>query len=319
MESEKLDELHYKYNETNLSLSRMLVDKDMLHHAFYKETIKMQRLARENVRRISDEHGMLNSEIEAKRRELDSWSKQLNKRETLTERERQKLDEEKQKIKTKWKKKKLDSWSKELNKREASIERERHKLDKEREMKEELEQKIENLEDLNQTLFTKERQSNNELQEVRKELIVALSDMFGNSHTLIGLKRMGEIDMQAFHDTCKARLPPSEAEMMALELCSTWQERMQNPNWHPFKITTHGKIHQEDIDPDDELLQNLKAEWGKEIYEAVTTALKEMNEYNPSGRYVVSELWNFKEDRKATLKEVIAYILKNLKMLKRKR
>lgn len=76
---------------------------------------------------------------------------------------------------------------------------------------------------------------------------------------------------------------------------------------------------QELINDDDELLKNLKVEWGVEIYEAVTTALKEMNEYNPSGRYVISELWNFKEKRKATLKEVIAYILKSLKTLKRKR
>lgn len=76
---------------------------------------------------------------------------------------------------------------------------------------------------------------------------------------------------------------------------------------------------QEVIQEDDEKLQALKAELGDEVYEVVTTALLEMNEYNPSGRHVISELWNFKEGRKATLKEVIRYIIKQWKTLKRKR
>ncbi|GMP34489.1 hypothetical protein CsSME_00007331 [Camellia sinensis var. sinensis] len=98
LKNENLDELQYKYNEKTMSLSRMLEEKDMLHHAFYEETRKMQRLAREHIRRILDEQETLNYELEAKRKELDSWSKQLNKREALTERERQKLDEEKEKV-----------------------------------------------------------------------------------------------------------------------------------------------------------------------------------------------------------------------------
>lgn len=73
------------------------------------------------------------------------------------------------------------------------------------------------------------------------------------------------------------------------------------------------------IDENDAELGKLKQELGDEIYDAVTVALKEIEEYNPSGRYAIPELWNFKEGRKATLKEVISYIFKQLKTQKRKR
>ncbi|XVE70166.1 hypothetical protein DITRI_Ditri10aG0050400 [Diplodiscus trichospermus] len=95
--NENLDELQYQYNKTTMSLSRMLEEKDKLHLAFIEETRKMQRLARDNVRRILEEQEKLNYELETKKKKIDNWSKELNKREALTERERQKLDEEKNK------------------------------------------------------------------------------------------------------------------------------------------------------------------------------------------------------------------------------
>lgn len=76
---------------------------------------------------------------------------------------------------------------------------------------------------------------------------------------------------------------------------------------------------QETIDDADEKLRGLKEEWGDEVYKAVTTALKEINEYNPSGRYIVPELWNNKGERKATLHEGCSYILTKWKLNKRKR
>ena len=76
---------------------------------------------------------------------------------------------------------------------------------------------------------------------------------------------------------------------------------------------------QEIVNEEDEKLRNLKEELGDQVYAAVVTALKEMNEYNPSGQYVIPELWNSKEERKATLKEVISYMMKNIKALKHKR
>ena len=78
-------------------------------------------------------------------------------------------------------------------------------------------------------------------------------------------------------------------------------------------------VTQEIIDEEDERLKDLQNEYGDEVYMAVTDALKEVNEYNPSGRYVVSELWNFKEGRKATLREGVEDILKQWRLHKRKR
>lgn len=73
------------------------------------------------------------------------------------------------------------------------------------------------------------------------------------------------------------------------------------------------------LDETDEYLRNLWIELGDDVYNAVKTALLEINEYNPSGRYVVPELWNFKENRKATMKEVIQYLIKHWRTLKSKR
>ncbi|XWS20521.1 hypothetical protein CRYUN_Cryun31cG0108700 [Craigia yunnanensis] len=366
--NENLDELQYKYNETTMSLSRMLEEKDKLHLAFIDETRKMQRLARDNVRRILEEQEKLNYELETKKRKIDNWSKELNKRETLTERERQKLDEEKKKnnernnslqlasmeqkkadenvlrLVEEQKREKEEALKKILQlekqldvkqKLEMEIEDLKGKMlvmkhlgqddaavqKKMEEMNNELKEKIDDLQDLestNQVLIYKERQSNDELQEARKVLIQGLQELLG-ARTNIGLKRMGELDSKAFQDTCKLRFSPDEAAIQASTLCSLWQENLKNSEWHPFKIIEEGGNHEEIVNEDDEKLQNLKQEWGEGIYETVVTALKEVNEYNPSGRYVISELWNFKENRKATLKEVIGYIVKNIKTAKRKR
>lgn len=76
---------------------------------------------------------------------------------------------------------------------------------------------------------------------------------------------------------------------------------------------------QEIIDEEDEKLAGLKNELGDEVFQAVVTALMELNEYNPSGRYSIKELWNYKEGRKASLQEGAAYLLKQWKLHKGRR
>lgn len=73
------------------------------------------------------------------------------------------------------------------------------------------------------------------------------------------------------------------------------------------------------IDEDDSELKELRKELGEAAYKAVGKALLELEEYNPSGRYEVPELWNFKDGRKASLEETIEYIIKQWKTHKGKR
>uniref|UniRef100_M8CN53 Factor of DNA methylation 1-5/IDN2 domain-containing protein n=1 Tax=Aegilops tauschii TaxID=37682 RepID=M8CN53_AEGTA len=70
---------------------------------------------------------------------------------------------------------------------------------------------------------------------------------------------------------------------------------------------------------DDEKLRELKEKYREEVYALVRKALLEVHEYNPSGRYSVPELWIFKENRKATLREVVEFILKQWRALKKRK
>ncbi|CAH8255885.1 unnamed protein product [Arabidopsis lyrata] len=81
--------------------------------------------------------------------------------------------------------------------------------------------------------------------------------------------------------------------------------------WHPFKCV-------EVVDEEDEKLKNLREEWGEEVQNAIRTALEELNDFNPSGRYMVPVVWNFGKGRKTTPKEGITHMTKEVKTLKRK-
>lgn len=192
------------------------------------------------------------------------------------------------------------------------------KMDQIQQDLDEKEEEFEYFQNINQNLIIKERRTNDEVQDARKELI----NVYGGSSTraFIGVKRMGDLDNKPFCTATKLKYVKEEAEEKAIELCSHWEDQLRDPSWHPFRIIEDDAGQaKEIIDENDEMLKNLKNEYGDEVHKAVVTALMEMNEYNPSGRYTVMELWNFKEGRKATLKEGVAHILKQWKLHKRRR
>ncbi|XP_042465294.1 factor of DNA methylation 1-like isoform X2 [Zingiber officinale] len=138
-------------------------------------------------------------------------------------------------------------------------------------------------------------------------------------HTLIGIKRMGELDVKAFQNVARKKFKSEEADIKAAELCSSWQEEMKNPSWHPFKIVVTNGKEEEFLVEDDPKLKKLWIEYGDDVCNAVKTALQELNEYCPTGKYVVPELWNFKVGRKATMKEIVRCIMKHWKSSMRTR
>ncbi|XP_062192613.1 factor of DNA methylation 1-like isoform X2 [Phragmites australis] len=314
-----LQELECKCNQMNLSLQRAMEESDLLHKRYNEEMRNMQSAAREHTQRIFQETDQLRKQLVEKESYIQRRSKQLNELVAQTDMERRKLEKERTKNAEQ-----NNSLNMAIIEQQKADEKKLRLLEKQKKRSEELtaelNQRIEEMEDLealNQALIIKERMTNDELQDAKKELISGLTELLG-PRSNIGIKRMGELDEKPFLVACKRRYG-DDAEMKAAELCSMWQEHLKDPNWHPFKMVTIGSTTKQIIDEHDEKLVDLKQQLDEEVYKAVTTALLEINEYNASGSYVVSELWNNKENRKASITEAIQHVLKQWKTQKRRR
>lgn len=131
------------------------------------------------------------------------------------------------------------------------------------------EEEKEGLMQLYNTLLMKEHGTNQELNEARAEVIQVMIGFYSLSSTLlvspilpfkhfdrlikksqgltkllkgpslIGIKRMGDLDIKPFETACKKKFPAEDADIKASELCSSWVQEICDPSWHPFKII-HG-------------------------------------------------------------------------------
>ncbi|KAE9594387.1 hypothetical protein Lal_00001398 [Lupinus albus] len=181
----------------------------------------------------------------------------------------------------------------------------------------EKEEAFQDLDEMNNALIAKQRKSNDELQDARNELLNFIKEIPSGGN--IGVKRMGELDTRPFLEATRKKYNEEEVEERTSELCSLWEEYLKDPDWHPFKVIMVDGKETEIIRDDDEKLTGLRSEIGEGAYNAVVTALKEINEYNPSGRYISSQVWNYGQGRVATLQEGVQVLLKQWKSYKRKR
>ncbi|KAL4571056.1 hypothetical protein LXL04_017806 [Taraxacum kok-saghyz] len=346
--NKRREELESKIRTTDYLMASVMKHKEMMVDNFNREVKMMQEKENEEIKEISIEY-------EESKLQLEDHEKKLRAREAINENENIILDNEKkmnemanleqkkaannrmlkladdhkiEKEKLHQKiielQKKIDEKQRlelQINQMKGEIEVMKHMPEEDIEskkkfdsIKEDLKEKEEELEDLkalNQALIVKERKSNDDLQDARKELIAGMEH--NPSRALIGVKRMGDLDEKPFIVSAKKRCL---SEDDTFKLMSLWEAHLRDPGWHPFKfITTNGEC-KEMLNEEDEKIVSLKGEWDDDVYDAVVTALKELNEYNPSGRYPIQELWNNKVKRKATLKECVEYLLKQWKSYK---
>ncbi|XP_061357629.1 factor of DNA methylation 5-like [Gastrolobium bilobum] len=308
-------EMECKYNECSNMIQKLKNERDMLKERCHKE-LRHMKVMNSNV----------NHDVECIKKELGQLAKQLEESKALNDQLQKNFIEEIQKLYFLFKlAKEHETISAKVLK--IVIQDQSHvenggNLNTQinafsNQLKDKMEY-LEHVENLYNSVIVKEHQHKQELLDARKESVNSLQDIC-TGRSQLGIKRMGELDPKPFQDLCLQKYSCEQWKEISAMLCSSWEENLKNPAWHPFKIIEVNGVLQEIVDENDEKLKGLRNECGEEVYKAVANALMEIEEYNPSGRYPVPEIWNWREGRKATLKEIIQYIIRQLKTHKRKR
>ncbi|KAK9683314.1 hypothetical protein RND81_10G131300 [Saponaria officinalis] len=294
-------------HEISAAIRNLLADKDQWLEAYLKESLNFEKMKQENEKLLLD--------LESNKKDLEilknEQSKTVQKIETTVS-SVQFEDELNCALVI------AELWN------NRHLEELRAQVDELRKEVEEKTEALQNSEMDNRTLMIKELRSNQELHVARRAAIESIEAM-QSSRANIRIKRIGEVDQKPFRDACSKRFHSGnwdaefgDWEEKSAELCSFWQNNISDPRWQPFKHEHVNSKLTEVIDENDETLKKLREEWGEGAYEAVVEAVLGVNEYNASGRYPISEVWNFKENRRATLREVIQYVIKQWRICKKK-
>lgn len=58
--------------------------------------------------------------------------------------------------------------------------------------------------------------------------------MMSDERSIIGIKRMGQLDEKPFQQACKRKFRDDDPVGKAARLVSSWQEELKKTSWHPF-------------------------------------------------------------------------------------
>nr|GEY03223.1 uncharacterized protein [Tanacetum cinerariifolium] len=90
----RVEEIQIKYMETEITLSKLIAEKDKNDQAYNEEIQKMHLRAQEHIQKIFSDHDRTKMQIENERRVLELQANELQKREVVNENERKKLAQE---------------------------------------------------------------------------------------------------------------------------------------------------------------------------------------------------------------------------------
>ncbi|RZC49430.1 hypothetical protein C5167_017856 [Papaver somniferum] len=232
--TDERNELNQASLQLSTSLSRMTEEREQLNQAHIQEMRNMRSIVYENETLMKD--------LETHHRELEQQRKEIDKREAQLDLKSKQLsllsEEVTRKLHTVQKNFEGAEDASSVENVQASTE-----LDDTRKRLEKKDYELDSLSNLNNTLIAKERRSNHELQEAGKVLIEGL-DGFGNNGTrppVIGIRRIGELNDKPFRDICIKKFSTTEWETKSVQLCSLWQNKIQDSGWYPYKHVTVGK------------------------------------------------------------------------------
>ncbi|KAK7848161.1 protein involved in de novo 2 [Quercus suber] len=327
-----LKEMEERCTQTTVSLSNIIEEKDKLLQAYNEEIKKIQLSARDHFQRIFKDHEKLKLLVESQKTELEHRGVELEKREARNESESKKLAEEIEKevvsrvmMAYNTPGHKGQGWFpclwgpcpcerginaiRNSSLQLASLEQEKADVNVLKLAEDQKRQK----EELHKRIIQLEKQL-----DAKQALELEIERLRGSLNVMKHMGDDGDVEILEKVDTILKQLREKEGELEDLEALNQTlivKERKSNDELQEARKELVNQV----IDEEDEKLNDLRKELGDEVYKAVTAALMEINEYNPSGRYIISELWNYPEGRRATLEEGVMFILKQWKVAKRKR